>query len=153
MRRSTFIAFALIVLVLGLLSAKSLLIAVPPVREHSAAGQFDAQRAKARLAFILGDQRPHPADTAADDQVRERLIALLGQMGLNPIVRDQLACNELYKARGVCMRAGAQRHRGYRPAERQGGPAQRPLRQHAVGPGASRRRHRVSRPCWKSAGC
>jgi len=82
-----------------------LLITVPPVRVHSAAGEFDAQRAKSRLAFILGGQRPHPADTVADDQVRDRLIAQLRQMDLNPIVRDQFACNELYKSRGVsCAR-------------------------------------------------
>src|SRR5881628_1593196 len=93
------------VALLGLMAAKSWLVEAPPVRAHSAAGEFDAGRAKARLAFILGDQRPHPADTAADDQVRDRLVALLRQMGLNPVVRDQLACNELYKSRGVsCAR-------------------------------------------------
>jgi hypothetical protein len=93
------------VALLGLMVAKSWLVGAPPVRAHSAAGEFDANRAKARLAFILGDQRPHPADTDADDQVRARIVALLQQMGLKPIVRDQLACNELYKARGVsCAR-------------------------------------------------
>jgi len=98
--------FALVLLaLLGLMAAKSWLVEVPPLRAHSAAGQFDAARAKARLAYILGDQRPHPADTAADDQVQARIVALLEGMGLKPIVRDQLACNELYKARGVsCAR-------------------------------------------------
>ena len=57
------------------------------------------------LRSSSGDQRPHPADTAADDQVRDRISALLRQMGLNPLVRDQLSCNELYKSRGVsCAR-------------------------------------------------
>src|SRR5438477_2184676 len=94
--------FALVLLaLLGLMAAKSWLVEAPPLRAHSATGQFDAARAKARLAFILGDQRPHPADTAADDQVRTRIVALLQGMGLKPVVRDQLACNELYKARGV----------------------------------------------------
>src|SRR5206468_1687414 len=104
--RKTGVWLALLcVAVMALMAAKSLLISVPPVRAHSAAGEFDAKRAKARLAFILGDQRPHPADTAADDQVRDRIIALLQQMGLNPVLRDQLACNELYKSRGVsCAR-------------------------------------------------
>jgi hypothetical protein len=37
--------------------------------------------------------------------VRARLVAQLKQMGLNFVVRDQLACNELYKQRGVsCAR-------------------------------------------------
>src|SRR5207253_8199056 len=71
----------------------------------SAAGEFDARRAKSRLSFILGDQRPHPSDTAADDAVRARLVGQLEQIGLKPIVRDQLACNELFKQRGVsCAR-------------------------------------------------
>jgi|tagenome__1003787_1003787.scaffolds.fasta_scaffold20988845_6 hypothetical protein len=90
---------------LALMAAKSVLTVVPPVRERSTATEFDASRAKMALAWILGDQRPHPADTAADDQVRNRIILLLQHIGLTPIVRDQLACNELYKARGVsCAR-------------------------------------------------
>src|SRR5690349_9007565 len=105
MRRSvilfTFFLFALI----GLMAAKSRLIELPGLRYHNAADQFVAERAKARLATILGDQRPHPSDTPADDQVRARLIAQLQGLGLTPIVRDQIACNELYKARGVsCAR-------------------------------------------------
>ena len=52
--------FTLVLLaLLGLMAAKSWLVEAPPLRAHSAAGQFDAARAKARLAFILGDQRPH----------------------------------------------------------------------------------------------
>src|SRR5689334_12266972 len=105
MRRSvilfTFFLFALI----GLMAAKSWLIELPGLRYHNAADQFVAERAKARLATILGDQRPHPSDTPTDDQVRARLIAQLQGLGLTPIVRDQIACNELYKARGVsCAR-------------------------------------------------
>src|SRR3954447_2274588 len=90
---------------LALMAAKSVLTVVPPVRERSTATEFDAPRAKMALAWILGDQRPHPADTAVDDQVRNRIILLLQHIGLTPIVRDQLACSELYKARGVsCAR-------------------------------------------------
>jgi hypothetical protein len=37
--------------------------------------------------------------------VRSRLVAQLQQIGLQPIVRDQFACNELFKQRGVsCAR-------------------------------------------------
>ncbi|HZC37866.1 MAG TPA: M20/M25/M40 family metallo-hydrolase [Sphingomicrobium sp.] len=105
MRKTSVWLALLCVAVIALMAAKTLLVEVPPVRAHSVAGEFDAQRAKARLAFILGDQRPHPADTPADDQVRDRIVALLQGMGLKPIVRDQLACNELFKARGVsCAR-------------------------------------------------
>lgn len=105
MRRSTLLLALLLLALLGAMAAKSLLAQAPPLRERSAAGEFDAGRAKARLAFIVGDQRPHPADTAANDAVRARLIAQLEQIGLKPIVRDQMACNELHKQRGVsCAR-------------------------------------------------
>ena len=103
MRRATLIACAIVLLVLAALAAKSLLISVPPT--ESAPGGFDATRAKARLAFLLGDQRPHPADSATDDLVRARLLATLQQMALKPVVRDQFACNDFQKARYVsCAR-------------------------------------------------
>ena len=103
MRRDTLLASAVVVLILAAMVAKSLLLQVPT--SHGGPGEFDANRAKARLAFILGDQRPHPADSAADDEVRTRLIAILRQMGMKPIVRDQLACNDFQKARLIaCAR-------------------------------------------------
>lgn len=96
MRRDALLAAAVVILVLAALAAKSLLVSVPPVR--SLPGQFDATRAKARLAFVLGDQRPHPADSQADDMVRARLVTALRQIGLHPVVRDQIACNGSRKA-------------------------------------------------------
>lgn len=105
MRRSAILLGIVLILLLGAMAAAPLLEQPPLLRTHNGTGQFDAMRAKARLAAILGDQRPHPADSAADDQVRGRLIARLSEMGMKPIVRDQLACNELYKQRGVsCAR-------------------------------------------------
>jgi hypothetical protein len=103
MRRDTLLAFGAILLILAALAAKSLLLSVPPVQH--APGEFNADRAKARLAFVLGDQRPHPADSAADDAVRARLVGALQRIGLKPIVRDQMACNDFAKARLVaCAR-------------------------------------------------
>lgn len=105
MRRSTFLMTVLMLALLAAMAAKSLLIEIPPVRVHNAPGQFDANRAAARLAFVLGDQQPHPADTPADDRVRDRLVALLRKIGVTPVIRDQIACNQLYKQRGVtCAR-------------------------------------------------
>jgi hypothetical protein len=105
MRRGTFIAFSIILLVLAAMAAKSLLVSVPPLRAHNAPGEFDAARAKARLATILGDQRPHAADSEADDLVRARLVAELKAMGLEPVVRDQVTCNDFQRARLVaCAR-------------------------------------------------
>jgi len=103
--RPFLLVFALLCGLLAGLAATVVLVQPPAVRVTSAPGQFDAQRAKARLAVILGDQRPHPADTAGSDAVRARLIGQIRSLGLNPIVRDQFACNELHKQRGVaCAR-------------------------------------------------
>ena len=105
MRASATKLTAIILILLAGMAAKSLLIQIPAVRAQSPPGEFDANRAKARLALILGDQQAHPTDTPANDRVRERIVSLLTNMGLKPIVRDQLACNELYKSRGVtCAR-------------------------------------------------
>ena len=105
MRRPTLLLLLVSLAILGAMAAKSVLIDISPVRPHPSSGEFDASRAKDRLAFLLGDQRPHAADTEADDMVRNKLVMLLQSMGMNPVVRDQVACNELYKARGVsCAR-------------------------------------------------
>ncbi|HEX6740945.1 MAG TPA: M28 family peptidase, partial [Sphingomicrobium sp.] len=95
----------LLLLLLGAMAAKSALIALPPVRANNGPEQFSAERAAGRLAFVLGDERPHPADTPANDMVRGKIVMLLQSMGLQPVVRDQVACNELFKQRGVsCAR-------------------------------------------------
>jgi len=105
MRRSLVWHALLVVALLAAMGAKSWLIELPPVRADNNNAQFSAERAAGRLEFVLGDQRPHPADTPANDMVRGKIVALLQSMGLQPIVRDQGACNELYKARGVsCAR-------------------------------------------------
>ena len=105
MRRSILFLAVVLLALLGAMAAKGLLVQPPALRQHNATGEFDAARAKARLAFILGDQRPHPADSVADDAVRGRIADQLVRMGLQPLVRDQVACNELYKQRGVaCAR-------------------------------------------------
>jgi hypothetical protein len=95
----------LVLALIGLMAAKSMLVQLPPVRPDNNSDQFSAERAASRLEFVLGDQRPHTADTPADDLVRNKIVMLLQSMGIQPIVRDQLACNALFKARGVsCAR-------------------------------------------------
>lgn len=105
MRKGSLWLALLFVALLGLMAAKNILEQPPRLRSQSSSEQFDAVRAKTRLDRILGDEQPHPADSAADDQVRSRLITALNQLGLKPIVRDQFACNALFKQRGVsCAR-------------------------------------------------
>lgn len=75
------------------------LAAPPPVDGGSG---FDAERALGRLERILGDERPHPVDSDANDAVRTRLIAEIEALGFDPIVRDDFQCWNLWGA--VCAR-------------------------------------------------
>jgi hypothetical protein len=97
------LALALLALI-GLLAGKGLLVAPPAVPTEASVG-FDAGRAAARLQRILGDQQPHPVDTAAGDAVRARLVAELTGMGLAPRITDDWACNGAQKSRSLsCAR-------------------------------------------------
>lgn len=96
-QRNAWRATAGLLAVLLVLAVKGLLIQPPSV----AATGFDAARATARLERILGDQRPHPVDTPADDAVRERLIAELRAIGLTPVVREKFDCSGMPKSRVV----------------------------------------------------
>jgi hypothetical protein len=91
---------------LAALALKSALIALPsPPDALAPADRFDANRAAARLARVLGDQRPHPADSDPGDAVRERLIAEMRGVGLNPRVTDDFICNAFRASRTVaCAR-------------------------------------------------
>lgn len=55
-------------------------------------GEFSAARAKAVLVRILGDERPHPTGSEANGQVRDRIIAEFGQLGLQARVQRRFAC-------------------------------------------------------------
>ena len=81
MRRDTLLALGLVLFLLAALAPKSLLVSMPPARDEP--GQFDANRAKARLASLLGDQGPHPVDSPADDRVRARLVATSSKWASN----------------------------------------------------------------------
>ncbi|HEX8622579.1 MAG TPA: M20/M25/M40 family metallo-hydrolase [Allosphingosinicella sp.] len=104
MKRAGIVA-ALLVLLMTALGFQGELIALPEVPARASAGEFDTARALARLRRILADQRPHPVDSAANDSVRERLIAELRALGLEAAVTDDVACNGSGKSRTVsCAR-------------------------------------------------
>lgn len=104
MKRAGIVA-ALLVLLMTAFWSKGELIALPEMPARAAPGGFDTARALARLQRILGDQRPHPVDSAANDSVRERLLAELRAIGLGPTVTDDVACNGTGKSRTVsCAR-------------------------------------------------
>jgi hypothetical protein len=104
MRRAGIVA-GLLLLLVAALWFKGGLIALPDVPRQAQPGAFDTRRAMARLGRILGDQRPHPVDSAANDAVRERLVAELRAMGLSPTVTDSFTCNGTGKNRAIsCAR-------------------------------------------------
>lgn len=90
---------------LAILVFKGAFLALPPVPEAAAPGDFDSDRAFARLQRILADRIPHPVDSDANDRVRERLIAELRAAGLQPRVTDTITCNNYADSRSVnCAR-------------------------------------------------
>jgi len=64
----------------------------PPVRGQSAADQFDAHAARERLVRILGNEAPHPIDSAAQDAVREAVLREVAALGITPQVRESFVC-------------------------------------------------------------
>ncbi|HJS79455.1 MAG TPA: M28 family peptidase [Vitreimonas sp.] len=67
-------------------------LTLDPVRNEARADQFDANAARQRLVRILGDETPHPVDSAAQDAVRERLLREIEALNLHPEVRERFAC-------------------------------------------------------------
>ena len=91
-------ALLIFALLLGAFALKGLLLQ-PPAAAWS--GEFNTQRAIGRLQRILGDQRPHPVDSQADDAVRNRLIAELRAIGLQPQVHEAMDCSAMPGTRFV----------------------------------------------------
>jgi hypothetical protein len=112
--RAPLLAFAFMMVLLALFVFKGAATHPPSVAETKAATGFDGDRAVARLARILGDERPHPVDTDANDAVRERLIAEIVALGYTPEVRDDQMCRgakrwggmSCARVRNVVFRAG-----------------------------------------------
>lgn len=93
-----------IALLLAAMAVKGMLIALPEPPATAGDG-FDTNRAMARLARVLGDERPHPTDSVNGDAVRDRLIAEMRAVGLNPRITDDFACNSFPRTRSVsCAR-------------------------------------------------
>jgi hypothetical protein len=91
-RPAAWLAGLLLMLIVAL-AWKGALVAAPELPATVRPGDFDPHRALSRLQRILGDQRPHPVDSAANDSVRERLLTELRAIGLAPRVTDDWACN------------------------------------------------------------
>jgi hypothetical protein len=92
MKRTGLIVALLLLGLLAVMATKGAFVPLPPAGAAEAGG-FDTARAMARLQRVLGDQRPHPVDSAANDGVRDRLVAELRALGLAPRVADSFTCN------------------------------------------------------------
>lgn len=105
MKRTVLIA-ALLLALLAAMGMKGALVPIPgPPIGTIGVGDFNTARAMERLQRVLGDQRPHPVDSAADDSVRERLLGELRALGLAPRVADSFTCNGAALAQTVsCAR-------------------------------------------------
>ncbi|HYI39763.1 MAG TPA: M20/M25/M40 family metallo-hydrolase [Allosphingosinicella sp.] len=104
MKRTGLIVALLMLALLAMMGAKSAMVPIPAPAGVQAGG-FHTARALARLQRILGDQRPHPVDSAANDGVRSRLVAELRALGLSPRIADSFTCNGAAAAQTVsCAR-------------------------------------------------
>jgi hypothetical protein len=74
----------------------------PPAPRPASAppAEFSAGRAREVLRQLVGDGRPHPVGSAADDRVRQTIVGILGDLGLRPRVEEGFACHW----RGACAR-------------------------------------------------
>ena len=105
MRREWLRGLIVIGLLMSGFALKGALLAPPNPPAHVGPDEFDTRRAVERLQRILGDERPHSVDTAADDAVRERLIVELRAIGLDPQVHEAMDCSGMPKLRVVsCAR-------------------------------------------------
>ena len=105
MRRSSLLPALLMLALLAFVAFKGRLLDLPEVRGQAVAGQFDTKRAIGRLSRVLGDERPHSVDGAANDAVRARIVAALRAIGLDPRITDDFACNADAKVRTIgCAR-------------------------------------------------
>ncbi|MEM8635163.1 MAG: M28 family peptidase [Pseudomonadota bacterium] len=76
-------------------------LAQPPAVDPNSAFQTD--RAFSTLERILGDETPHPVDSDANDDVRDRLIFEIEALGFTPIVQDDFHCRS-FRSQARCMR-------------------------------------------------
>ncbi|TPE63628.1 M28 family peptidase [Sandaracinobacter neustonicus] len=66
--------------------------------------EFQAERAVARLAMILGDERPHPTDSDANDAVEARLLEQIRALGFDPIIRERFHCSTIRDGIASCAK-------------------------------------------------
>ena len=98
-RRAPSLAVGLAALAAGLAAVAWRQAPPAPLAVDAPARAFSAGRAAATLGRLLGDGAPHPVGSPAQAVVRERLLAELRALALEPQVQSAFACRE-----GSCAR-------------------------------------------------
>jgi hypothetical protein len=76
--------------------------APPSAPSDAPPAQFSGVRAKALLQRLLGDSQPHPMGSAANERLRERIVAQLRGLGLEPqLQRGPMVCSARFGACGT----------------------------------------------------
>lgn len=84
---------AAIAVLLTLLASAVRLAPPPPKPAGAPPDQFSAGRARAVLAELVGDSRPHPVGSPENAAVRERIVANLRAAGYEPRVEPGFVCH------------------------------------------------------------
>lgn len=92
------ILLALILLAVAFFLSLRALRPPAPVPASAPATDFSAGRAREVLRTMLGNGVPHPVGSAADDAVRERIVAELTRIGYTPEIQSGFVCDEI----GIC---------------------------------------------------
>jgi len=88
--------WATLVALLALAAFSHWMYAPPaPLPATAPASAFSAQRAAAELKDLIGDNIPHPLASAADERVRERLVARLRALGLPVELQRGWSCDDV----------------------------------------------------------
>jgi hypothetical protein len=67
----------------------------------AAPSEFSGARARALLQRLVGDNLPHPLGSAANQRMRERIVALLRELGLTPELQSGVMVCSAYGACGT----------------------------------------------------
>ncbi|HEY6322782.1 MAG TPA: M28 family peptidase [Thermoanaerobaculia bacterium] len=88
-------ALALMLALFGLTLLAVIVLHLPPAPRsaEAPAGEFSAARAREVLRRLAGDGRPHPVGSAADERVRQAIVATLAGLGLQPHIEEGFACH------------------------------------------------------------
>jgi len=88
-------ALALMLALFGLTLLAVVWLHLPPAPKPTGApaGEFSAGRAREVLRRLVGDGRPHPVGSAADERVRQAIVATLASLGYQPRIEEGFACH------------------------------------------------------------